>query len=116
MADRSYGIRPMAPCHKCVYSFHRISRRRFAAYLHMLTTAQKAAILQKTGAAVPEAAADATAEAASEWSATVNMLFVSYVAARAAKSLRDAEEARQLGVLRQMSAISGRTIQAANRA
>lgn len=82
----------------------------------MLTIAQKADILQKTGIAVPAAPAPSplpdvqdgqtTAEpsAMARWTAAVEALFVSYVAARAAKSLRDAEERRQLAVLREMSA------------
>lgn len=65
----------------------------------MLTTIQKADILRKSGADVP-----ACPEAAGEWSRRVDALFVDYVAARAAKSLRDAEEVRQLDLLRRMSA------------
>jgi hypothetical protein len=81
----------------------------------MLTVAQKANILRKAGIPVPpgpgedspedgtplSAAPVLTAEA---WAATVNVVFVTYAAARAAKSLRDAEEARQLQTLRQLSA------------
>jgi len=67
----------------------------------MLTTAQKADILRKSGCAVPIAEEPSTA-----WSHAVDTLFVEYVAARAAKSLRDAEEARQLDRLRCMSAAS----------
>ena len=81
----------------------------------MLTTTQKADILQKTGIAVPaapapcplpdvqESAAAAEPSAMARWTAAVEALFVSYVAARAAKSLRDAEERRQLAMLREMS-------------
>lgn len=65
----------------------------------MLTTLQKADILRKSGVDVP-----ACADAAVEWSSRVDSLFVDYVAARAAKSLRDAEEVRQLDLLRRMSA------------
>jgi hypothetical protein len=68
----------------------------------MLTTAQKAEILRNTGAAV--SAMPAASEPLRQWIATVEALFVSYVAARAAKSLRDSEEARQLVVLRRISA------------
>lgn len=64
----------------------------------MLTTIQKADILRKSGLAIP-----ACPEAASEWTRRVDALFVDYVAARAAKSLRDAEEIRQLDLLRRMS-------------
>lgn len=65
----------------------------------MLTTVQKADILRKSGLDVP-ACPEAAAEA---WSVQVDALFVDYVAARAAKSLRDAEEVRQLDLLRRMS-------------
>lgn len=64
----------------------------------MLTTVQKADILRKSGLDVP-----ACPEAAEAWSVRVDALFVDYVAARAAKSLRDAEEVRQLDLLRRMS-------------
>lgn len=82
----------------------------------MLTIAQKADILQKTGIAVPAAPAPSPLTAVQEgpattetsamvrWTAAVEALFVSYVAARAAKSLRDAEERRQLEMLRALSA------------
>ena len=98
----------------------------------MLAAAQKAVILRRSGIAVPplpEEAAneggvepDAVAaggvgasvghEAAREgalrqWTAQVNALFVSYVAARAAKSLRDAEEARQMNELRHLASSRG---------
>jgi hypothetical protein len=64
----------------------------------MLTTVQKADILRKSGVDVP-----ACPEVTSEWTHQVDALFVDYVAARAAKSLRDAEEVRQLDLLRRMS-------------
>ncbi|MGJ7486465.1 hypothetical protein ACSFA2_14470 [Variovorax sp. LT2P21] len=64
----------------------------------MLTTVQKADILRKSGLDIP-----ACPEAAREWAGRVDALFVDYVAARAAKSLRDAEEVRQLDLLRRMS-------------
>lgn len=70
----------------------------------MLTTAQKADILRKSGLDIP-----ACPEAAYEWTSRVDALFVDYVAARAAKSLRDAEEVRQLDLLRRMSQRSGRS-------
>jgi hypothetical protein len=81
----------------------------------MLTVAQKANILRKAGIPVPPGpdeplpgmGASSTAEpalSADAWAATVNVAFVTYAAARAAKSLRDAEEARQLQTLRQLSA------------
>ena len=80
----------------------------------MLTTLQKAAILQKTGIAVPDAPAPSpeTSEhvqgAMKRWAAAVEALFAGYVAARAAKSLREAEEGRQLQWLRQLSAAPAR--------
>jgi|GEM_PF-404767 len=93
----------------------------------MLAVTQKAVILRRSGVAVPpapvdvaandggphESAAAQPAESVREaalrtWTAQVNALFVSYVAARAAKSLRDAEAVRQLDELRQMSAGQGR--------
>ena len=64
----------------------------------MLTTLQKADILRKSGLDLP-----ACQEAESAWERRVDALFVDYVAARAAKSLRDAEEVRQLDLLRRMS-------------
>jgi len=94
----------------------------------MLTTAQKAHILQRSGVSVPAvpagidlmnhrqshqgtgsmqerpAAEDSSDEAVREWVAAVDVLFVNYAAARAAKSLRDAEEVRQLDALRRMAA------------
>lgn len=65
----------------------------------MLTTVQKADILRKSGLAVP-ACPEATSQ---DWMVQVDALFVDYVAARAAKSLRDAEDIRQLDLLRRMS-------------
>ncbi|RZL87491.1 MAG: hypothetical protein EOP82_26405 [Variovorax sp.] len=61
----------------------------------MLTTAQKASILLRNGVVVPELAADA-----------VNDLFDDYVASRAARSLQEAEEARQLDLLSRLAATS----------
>lgn len=73
----------------------------------MLTTEQKADILQKTGFTVPDAPTaceGVEGEAAlQQWGAQIESMFVTYVAARAAKSLRDSEEARQLNALRQMA-------------
>ena len=64
----------------------------------MLTTAQKAEILRKSGCPVPVAG-----DRPQAWDRAIDALFVEYVAARAAKSLRDAEDARQLDRLRRMS-------------
>lgn len=75
----------------------------------MLTPAQKATILGKAGFQIPASPAPTRAEAADQdaaaqdWIKAVETLYVSYVAARAAKSLRDAEEARQLAMLRRLS-------------
>jgi hypothetical protein len=93
----------------------------------MLTTDQKEAILRKAGVAVPEFPSDQVAlrrdatyvrapdrllgrrqadapeasrrKAIEQWTAAIDALYVEYTARRAAKSLRDAEEARQLGRL-----------------
>ena len=95
----------------------------------MLTASQKANILKKTGVAVPRCpirrtpaqdckpfAGEGTPEvrhdseqqaAVKEWSRAVEALYVGYVAARAAKSLRDSEEARQLDLLRRLASPSG---------
>lgn len=78
----------------------------------MLTTVQKAKILGKAGfevPACPDGVAGADADAAPEspmqkWIRAVEILYATYAAARAAKSLRDAEEARQNEMLRRMSA------------
>ncbi|RZL86611.1 MAG: hypothetical protein EOP82_29325 [Variovorax sp.] len=90
----------------------------------MLTTDQKEAILRRAGVSVPDqpaGAADASAreleasdvatendgtraptshqEATALWAQTIETLYVEYGARRAAKSLRDAEDARQLDAL-----------------
>ncbi len=77
----------------------------------MLTPFLKAEILRKTGFVVPAVPAQAEDGDAvgdnhgfMQWVAAVEAMFVTYVAARAAKSLRDAEEARQLDALRQSAA------------
>lgn len=75
----------------------------------MLTTAHKANILRRAGVAVPPAAMtflltqEQRAQAMQQWESTIDNLFVEYAAARAAKSLRDAEEARQLSMLRRLA-------------
>ncbi|MDM0052971.1 hypothetical protein [Variovorax sp. J22R115] len=98
----------------------------------MLTTDQKEAILRRAGVAVPDFPSgpprskaqepDARGNAAwsgkrsvsgsrraaiGQWAATIDALYVEYVARRAAKSLRDAEEARQLSLLRLAGQRSG---------
>lgn len=71
----------------------------------MLTSFQKAEILARSGAAVP-APAPATHEGggpstSDKWQREIDNLFAGYVARRAARSLREAEEARTLARLRQ---------------
>ena len=71
----------------------------------MLSVAHKANILRPAGIAVPPPSMTflltqhERADAMQHWESTVENLFVSYAAARAAKSLRDAEEQRQLSRL-----------------
>ena len=74
----------------------------------MLTTDQKETILRRAGVAVPAFPSRYSSDqqhqsAAAQWARTIDTLFVEYSAARAARSLRDAEEARQLGALRRAS-------------
>ena len=70
----------------------------------MLTTSHKASILRKAGVAVPAQPIDADMHVAGTgWANAIETLYVAYVAARAAKSLRDAEEARQLTMLRSLA-------------
>lgn len=76
----------------------------------MLTTAHKANILRRAGVDVPPASMTflltegERAEALHRWESTIDNLFVDYAAARAAKSLRTAEEQRQLVQLQQLAA------------
>lgn len=75
----------------------------------MLTTAHKANILRRAGITVPPASTSfllnegERAEALHRWESTIDNLFVDYAAARAAKSLRDAEEQRQLSILQRLA-------------
>lgn len=84
----------------------------------MLTIVQKAAILGKAGIEVPARPeddlstqavtgsplrAEGVSQQAHDWGRAIEALYVSYAAARAAKSLRDAEEARQNAMLRRMA-------------
>jgi hypothetical protein len=81
----------------------------------MLTSSQKAEILQRAGYAVPAQPVEHPASqitdptARARWQQTVEALFVEYAAARAAKSLRDSEEHRQLCHLRRMASHSSST-------
>lgn len=74
----------------------------------MLSTAHKADILRKAGVQIPAPPADVSSgdalkAAGSHWARSVETLYVAYAAARAAKSLRDAEEIRQMDMLRRMA-------------
>jgi hypothetical protein len=77
----------------------------------MLTTVQKAKILGQAGFEVPARPAEAVPPDSApgqdtplqRWIKAVEILYSGYAAARAAKSLRDAEEARQLDMLRRLS-------------
>lgn len=71
----------------------------------MLTIDQKAKILAKAGMAVSPEGGDfglATNDASS-WEQRVNEAYVAYSAARAARSLREAESARNTEMLRRMA-------------
>jgi len=74
----------------------------------MLITSHKAEILQRAGLAVPPRpdaclSLDIFSDALLQWTQAVETMFVEYAAARAAKSLRDAEEHRQLCRLRRLA-------------
>lgn len=84
----------------------------------MLTILQKAIILGKAGFDVPTrpdgdlsihvvtaspVKAEGISQKAHEWAKAIETLYVGYVAARAAKSLRDAEEVRQTAMLQRLS-------------
>lgn len=77
----------------------------------MLTTVQKAKILGQAGFEVPARPVEAVPAdspagqdaALQTWTQAVENLYAGYAAARAAKSLREAEEARQLDMLRRLS-------------
>jgi hypothetical protein len=85
----------------------------------MLTIDQKEAILRRAGVTVPVFPErhpdahprdhDAEVEhkaALQRWTEAIEVLYVQYAAARAAKSLRDAEEAARLDKLRRAAARS----------
>ncbi len=74
----------------------------------MLSTEHKANILRKAGYAVPAVpgSADSAYQTLQCWGKAIETLYVSYAASRAAKSLRDAEEARMLASLQLRSARS----------
>jgi hypothetical protein len=66
----------------------------------MLTIAQKAQILSKAGLGVVLPQAHVPLD---EWEHRVEESYVAYTAARAARSLREAESARQAEMLRRMA-------------
>ena len=68
----------------------------------MLATAHKAHLLRCNGVAVPELPADGSGR----WQEVVDALFEQYVAQRAARSLQEAEEARELELLSRLAATS----------
>lgn len=84
----------------------------------MLSTHHKANILRKAGYDVPACPiehhvgvlgtaslpADTVHQTPQAWGKAIETMYVSYAAARAAKSLRDAEEARMLAMLQLRSA------------
>lgn len=77
----------------------------------MLTNDQKETILRRAGVTVPdypsrETSAAARREALAQWTRSIETLYVEYVARRAAKSLRDAEAARQLSALQRAGSSS----------
>ena len=69
----------------------------------MLSIQQKANILRKARLAPPSLAPDADESSIADWSREIEQRFVNYSAARAAQSLRSAEEARQQEMLRRMA-------------
>jgi len=74
----------------------------------MLTIFQKATILSKAGFEVPacpavDTSTSAVSQKMQEWGKAIETMYVTYVAARAARSLRDAEESRQTDMLRRLS-------------
>ena len=72
----------------------------------MLSTEHKANILRKAGYAVPAIPGSASSpyQTVQCWAKAIKTLYVTYAASRAAKSLRDAEEARMLALLQMRSA------------
>ncbi|SEB25438.1 hypothetical protein [Variovorax sp. YR216] len=62
----------------------------------MLSARHKAQILTKVGVAVPPE----HSEPGKAWRREIDILYAQFAAARAAKSLREAEEARQMKLLR----------------
>lgn len=76
----------------------------------MPTVSQKAAILARAGVAVPSfPSRKLSDEAVMEWNKKVDDMFAAYAMSRAARSLREAEEAQQLSQLRNANAQLGKT-------
>ncbi|MFC5608067.1 hypothetical protein [Variovorax soli] len=71
----------------------------------MLSTQQKAQILKKAGQTVPPMPGG-TGPVLDAWAREVENLYVSHVAARTARGLRKAEEARQLERLRRLASFA----------
>ncbi|WP_399680854.1 hypothetical protein [Xenophilus sp.] len=69
----------------------------------MLSIAQKADILRKAGIAQVPPPPAAGAPADDDWERAIDALYAEYTAARAARSLREAEAARQQEMLRRMA-------------
>lgn len=69
----------------------------------MLSTVHKADILRKAGYDVPTGLASLGAQDVGE---VIDALYGDYVAARAARSLREADEARQASTVRQHPGLS----------
>lgn len=69
----------------------------------MLSLQKKADILRQARMAPPSPAADADERSLGAWAREVEQRFVAYSAARAAQSLRQAEEARQNALLQRMA-------------
>jgi hypothetical protein len=91
----------------------------------MLTTDQKETILRGAGVATPAFPSPGVlwrqqwqdpGTAAQQWAHAINTLFVAYSAARAARGLRKAEEARQLNALRQLQCHAGADTETGNAA
>ena len=78
----------------------------------MLTIDQKEAILRRAGITVPAFPDQAVTGSGHEdclrrWTEAIDLLYLQYAAARAAKSLRDAEQAQEIDALRRAAERSG---------
>ncbi|MDM0110318.1 hypothetical protein QTH97_35905 [Variovorax sp. J22R24] len=68
---------------------------------HARTSARKPDMSEKAMSSKARMPPEARQEVVAQWAASIEALYVAYVARRAAKSLRDAEDARHLGMLRE---------------